>query len=113
MSDTMLFAVLQMPMEMVMATKMSQYQFYQRVQEALNRMIIAEAKLDAIQNVSPKMIAAAKPWLSQYHHMNHATKEANLEEAIKAASQVAIDKIDLMTMNEVMQYEFKSHPLID
>lgn len=44
MSDLMLSAVLRMPYELAMGHELSRYQFYQRAQEAINRMEIAEAK---------------------------------------------------------------------
>jgi hypothetical protein len=44
----MLFGVLNMPYEMAMNDEMSRYQFYQRVQEAVARMVIAEERVDKL-----------------------------------------------------------------
>ena len=42
MSDVMLYGVLRMPYEMAMADELSRYQFYQRAQEAADRLEAAE-----------------------------------------------------------------------
>jgi hypothetical protein len=49
MSDVMLYGVLRMRYEMAMGSEMSRYQFYQRAQEAANRLEAAEAELAAIK----------------------------------------------------------------
>ena len=48
MSDLMLHGVLRMPLEMAMGDKISQYQFYERAQEALDRMVIAEEQVQKL-----------------------------------------------------------------
>ena len=53
MSDLMLHGVLRMPLEMAMGDKISQYQFYQRAQEALDRMIIAEEQVNKLLDHCP------------------------------------------------------------
>ncbi len=40
--------------------------------------------------VTPEMFKAAAPWLTNWQHMNRATREANFEEAYKAARRVAL-----------------------
>ena len=49
MSDLMLHGILRMPLEMAMGDKISQYQFYERAQEALDRMIIAEDRIAELE----------------------------------------------------------------
>ena len=50
MSDVMLYGVLRMPYEMAMADEMSRFQFYQRAQQALDRLEVAEARVDKLLN---------------------------------------------------------------
>ena len=45
MSDLMLHGILRMPLEMAMGDKISQYQFYQTAQQALDRMVKAEERV--------------------------------------------------------------------
>ena len=49
MSDLMLHGVLRMPLEMAMGDKISQYQFYQTAQQALDRMVIAEERIAELE----------------------------------------------------------------
>ena len=49
MSDLMLHGILRMPLEMAMGDKISQYQFYQTAQQALDRMIIAEERIAELE----------------------------------------------------------------
>ena len=50
MSDVMLLGVLNMPYEMAMNDELSRFQFYQRAQDAVARMIIAEERVDKLLN---------------------------------------------------------------
>ena len=49
MSDLMLHGILRMPLEMAMGDKISQYQFYQTAQQALDRMVIAEERIAELE----------------------------------------------------------------
>jgi hypothetical protein len=53
MSDLMLYGVLRMPYEMAMGNELSRRQFYGRVQEVVNRMEAAEAKLEELSRATP------------------------------------------------------------
>jgi hypothetical protein len=48
MSDVMLYGILRMPYEMAMNDELSRWQFYQTAQQALNRMVIAEERVDKL-----------------------------------------------------------------
>lgn len=52
MSDLMLFGVLRMPYEMAMQSELSRYQFYQRAQEAADRLEAVESPQPAPQGVA-------------------------------------------------------------
>ena len=51
MSDVMLHGILRMPLEMAMNDKISQYQFYQTAQQALDRMVAAEEEIERLQQI--------------------------------------------------------------
>ena len=55
MSDLMLHGILRMPLEMAMGDKISQYQFYQTAQQALDRMVIAEEERDKWKTEAEKL----------------------------------------------------------
>jgi hypothetical protein len=50
MSDTMLYGILRMPIDMAMSGEFSRVQFYQAVQECATRLEKAEAELAALQH---------------------------------------------------------------
>jgi len=54
-SDLMLHGILRMPLEMAMGDKISQYQFYQTAQQALDRMVIAEEERDKWKTEAEKL----------------------------------------------------------
>jgi len=51
MSDVMLYGVLRMPYEMAMSEEYSRRQFYDRAQEALDRLEAAERKIAGMRTV--------------------------------------------------------------
>ena len=55
MSDLMLHGILRMPLEMAMGDKISQYQFYQTAQQALDRMVKAEEERDKWKTEAEKL----------------------------------------------------------
>lgn len=59
MSDLMLYGVLRMPYEMTMGSELSRYQFYQRVQEAADRLEKAERRLAEIDAASTSTASEA------------------------------------------------------
>jgi hypothetical protein len=61
MSDVMLFGVLRMPYEIAMDSELSRVQFYDRVQEALDRMQKAEARVAELEGrATPPSPSAAE-----------------------------------------------------
>lgn len=50
MSDVMLFGVLRMPLELAMSSELSRLQFWQRAQEAADRIEKLEMEVDALKH---------------------------------------------------------------
>jgi hypothetical protein len=69
MSDLMLFGVLRMPFDMAMSGEIAQRQFYDRAQEALDRMTAAEAELDTVRRELEQERAETARWKSAHADM--------------------------------------------
>jgi len=58
MSDVIFYGVLRMPYEMAMGDELSRRQFYDRAQEAADRMARAETALDDLREVVGRLVKA-------------------------------------------------------
>lgn len=68
MSDVMFYGVLRMPFEMAMGDYMSQWQFYQRVQELATRLETAESQTDELMTIFNSLDDYGKKTLLRMAH---------------------------------------------
>jgi hypothetical protein len=88
MSDMMLFGVLGMPYEMAMAREVSRFQFWQRAQEAMERIRTLEAQLaDAERRVK----FTAERWAVECERERDAAWNEAIEAAVEAV-RIALNR---------------------
>ena len=74
MSDVMLKGVLRMPRHMAMGDAISSAQFYDRAQEALDRMERAEAALEEILSIEPMSPEGGHEAVAEIHRVARAAR---------------------------------------
>jgi phosphoketolase len=87
MSDVMLFGVLKMPYEMAMASELSRFQFYQRVQELVARVEVQPPLPVLAQEVTDAEVEKA----CHTAYVQHGPKDMRsvLEQFVKSRAAIA------------------------
>ena len=103
MSDVMLHGILRMPLEMAMNDKISQYQFYQTAQQALDRMVAAEEERDQWKSEAEKLFTEQLD-----SALDDLVDEVNKETLDWAQRQIDTLRIEVKRLQQICESHIRS-----